>query len=132
MAEREKLLEQGLSKRERQIMSVVYRLGKAGVAEIIDNIPNPPTSGAVRRMLNILEHKGMLRGKQDGARRVYHPTVRRKQASTSALDHVVQTYFKGSISSAVVALLETSGNALSEDELEMLSFLIEEAKKENR
>ncbi len=132
MDDSETLLEQGLSRRERQIMTVVYRMGKAGVAEITENIPDPPTSGAVRRMLNILENKGILRGEHAGARRVYYPTVKREKASTSALDHVVQTYFKGSISGAVVALLETSSANLSEDELEMLSYLIEETKKENR
>jgi BlaI family penicillinase repressor len=132
MDDAESILEEGLSRRERQIISVVYRLGKAGVADIIANIPNAPTSGAVRRMLNILEGKGLLKGKQSGLRKLYYPTVKREDASSSALEHVVKTYFKGSAGSAMVALLESTSSGLSDEELETISFLIEEAKKEKR
>ena len=125
-------MESDLSRRERQIMDVIYRKGEASVAEIIEQIPEPPTSGAARRMLNILEAKGLVVGRYDGPRKIYRPAIREEEARSSALDHVVSTYFRGSVSGAMAALLESSQEELSDEELEMIAFMIDEARKESR
>ena len=125
-------MESELSRRERQIMDVIYRLGQASVAEIIEQIPDPPTSGAARRMINILEAKSLVIGHYDGPRKIYKPAIRAEEARSSALDHVVDTYFRGSASGAMAALLESSADGMTEEELEMIAFMIDEARKENR
>jgi BlaI family penicillinase repressor len=124
--------EQKLSRRERQIMHVVYRNGSASVADIIENIPDAPSPGAVRRMLNILEQKGILKGKQDGPRKVYFPTVNKENAQDSALDRVVETFFGGSAMKAMASLFEKSKHDLSKEETDVLSRLIERAEEEGR
>jgi len=121
-----------LSRRERQIMDVVYRRGKATAAEIVDGLPDPPTKDAIRRLIRILEEKGWLRHEVDGVRHVYHPTLPADQARRSALDHVIQTHFRGSVSQAIAALLESSGDDLTERELSDIGALIEDARKEGR
>jgi len=122
----------GLSRRERQIMDVVYRLGKATATEIVDGIPDPPTKDAVRRLIRILEEKGLLRHEADGPRHVYHPTLAPERVRISALDHLLQTHFRGSVSQAIAALLESSAEGLTEGELKRIADLIEEARKEGR
>jgi predicted transcriptional regulator len=117
-----------LSRRERQIMDVVYHLGRATVAEIAERLPDPPTATAVRTMLRILEQKGYLLHDQDGLRHVYRPVVPAKQATRSVLRHVVETFFRGSRSDAMATLLELP-TPLSEEELDRLSELIERARK---
>lgn len=121
-----------LSRRERQIMDVLYRLGRATVAEVMENIEDPPGYSAVRAMLRILEEKGHLRHEQDGPRYVFIPRVTRDRARRSALTHVIQTFFDGSTEEAVAALLGMSQSTLSEEELDRLSKLIEDAKSEGR
>lgn len=121
-----------LSRRERQIMDVVYRLGKATATEIVEGIPDPPTKDAIRRLIRILEEKGLLRHEEDGPRHVYHPTLAPEKARISALDHLLRTHFHGSVSQAVAALLESSADGLSESELRRITDLIEEARKEGR
>jgi len=121
-----------LSRRERQIMDVVYRLGKATAAEIVEGIPDPPTRDAVRRLIRILEEKGLLRHEADGPRHVYHPTLAPEKVRISAVDHLLQTHFRGSVSQAIAALLESSADGLPAGELERISTLIEEARKEGR
>ena len=121
-----------LSRRERQIMDVVFRLGKATAAEILAGIPDPPTGDAIRRLIRILEEKGFLHHVADGPRHVYFPTVKPEQARRSALDHVVQTHFRGSVSQAITALLESSAEELTEQDLERITALIDEAKLEGR
>ena len=113
-------------------MDAVFRLGKATAAEIVDNIPDPPTRDAVRRMIRILEEKGYLKHEQDGPRYIYFPTVKPEEARVSALDHLLRTHFRGSVSQAIAALIETSADSIPESELEQITFLIEEAKKEGR
>lgn len=98
-----------LSRRERQIMDAVYRLGSATATEIVDSLPDPPTKDAIRRLIRILEEKGWLRHEVEGVHHVYHPTVPADQARRSALDHVIQTHFRGSVSQAIAALLESLG-----------------------
>ena len=121
-----------LSRRERQIMDVVFRLGKATAAEIVAGIPDPPTKDAIRRLIRILEEKEFLRHEADGQCHVYYPTVAPERARMSALDHVVQTHFKGSVSQAITALLESSADNLTDEDLAQITALIDEAKKEGR
>jgi predicted transcriptional regulator len=121
-----------LSRRERQIMDAVYQLGQATAAEVLDRIPEPPSYSAVRAMLRLLEEKGYLRHKQDGPRYLYLPTVTRDRARRSALKQMLQTFFDGSTEQAVAALLDLSRAKLSEEELDRLSRMIDEARKEGR
>lgn len=120
-----------LSRRERQIMDVIYRHGKVTAAEVLAELPEPPGYSAVRAMLRLLEEKGHIRHEQDGPRYVYLPTVNRDKARRSAMRHLVRTFFDGSTEDAVAALLQSDGD-MSEAELERLSQLIEGAKKEGR
>ena len=121
-----------LSRRERQIMDVVYRLGKATATEIVEGIPDAPTKDAIRRLIRILEEKGFLRHEADGPRHVYHPTLAPEQARISALDHLLQTHFRGSVSQAIAALLESSADGLTDGELQRITALIEEVRKEGK
>jgi predicted transcriptional regulator len=121
-----------LSRRERQIMDVVYRHGKVTAAEVLAELPEPPSYSAVRAMLRLLEDKGHIRHEQDGPRYVFMPTVNREKARKSAMRHLVRTFFDGSTEDAVAALLQNDNGGMSEDELERLSKLIDGAKKEGR
>jgi BlaI family transcriptional regulator, penicillinase repressor len=121
-----------LSRRERQIMDVIYRLGRASVAEVIEQMTDAPSYSAVRAMLAILEEKGQLRHEADGARYVYLPTVGREKARRTALKGLVRTFFDGSPGEAIAALLDLPDSKLSSVELDALSSLIEKTKKEGR
>lgn len=121
-----------LSRRERQIMDIIYRLGQATAQDVLDNLPDPPGYSAVRAMLRLLEEKGYLRHQQDGPRYLFLPTLARAKAQKSALKQMLQTFFDGSTEQAVAALLDLSRNKLSTEELERLSKLITEARKEGR
>ena len=121
-----------LSRRERQIMDIIYRLGQATAQDVLDNLPDPPSYSAVRAMLRLLEEKGYLRHQQDGPRYLFLPTLARAKAQKSALKQMLQTFFDGSTEQAVAALLDLSRNKLSTEELERLSKLITEARKEGR
>jgi predicted transcriptional regulator len=123
---------EGLSRRERQIMDVLYRRGRASVAEVRSGIADPPSYSAVRALLRVLEDKGHARHEEEGPRYVYLPTVPRTEARDSALKHMVRTFFDGSTAQAVAALLGEAKADLSPDELSALSALIEEAKQEGR
>jgi predicted transcriptional regulator len=120
-----------LSRRERQIMDVIYRHGKVTAAEVLAELPDPPGYSAVRAMLRLLEEKGHVRHEQDGPRYVFIPTVNRDKARRSAMKHLVRTFFDGSTEDAVAALLQND-SGMSEAELERLSQLIDSAKKEGR
>lgn len=121
-----------LSRRERQIMDAVYRLGRATAAEVRERLPDPPSYSAVRAMLRVLESKGHLRHEQDGPRYVFRPTVPAEKARRSALRQLVQTFFDGSAEKAVAALLDASAADMSEAELDRLTALIEQARQEGR
>ena len=121
-----------LSRRERQIMDVVYRTGRATAAEVQEALPDPPSYSAVRAMLRILEEKGHLKHEQDGPRYVFLPTVPREKARRSALRQLVTTFFEGSTAQAVAALLGEPDAKLTEEDLEKLSRLIEQTRKEGR
>jgi BlaI family transcriptional regulator, penicillinase repressor len=118
-----------LSRRERQIMEIVYRKGNATAADVHAELPDAPTYSAVRALLRILEEKGHLRHRQDGPRYVYSATVGRDRARRSALQRVVGTFFAGSVTDAVAALLDLEPGQLDDDELERLSALVAEAKQ---
>lgn len=121
-----------LGRRERQILDTVYRLGRASVADVRDQIPDPPSYSAVRGMLNLLKDKGHLRTEADGLRYVYLPVVDAADARRSALAHVVRTFFAGSTADAASALFELSDGKLSREELVQLTRLISQARKEGR
>ena len=116
-----------LGRRERQIMDVVYRLGQATAAEVRAELPDPPTYSSVRGMLRHLEGKGLLRHEIDGPRFVYLPTSPTRTVRNSALSQVVRTFFEGSVSTAVAALIESK--PLSEQEYRRLSRLLAEARR---
>jgi predicted transcriptional regulator len=115
-------------RRERQIVDVVYRLGRATVAEVRAELPDP----AVRGMLNLLEEKGHLRHVSEGLRYVYLPVVAAEDASRSAMAHVVRTFFAGSAAGAATALFELPDRKWTKDELDQLNQLIKKAMKEGR
>ena len=117
-----------LGRRERQIMDVLYRRGRASVTEVLAELPDPPSYSAVRGMLGLLEDKGYLRHEREGMKYVYLPTVDAKQARRSALQHMVKTFFNGSPANAASALLGMSGG-LKEDELDELEQMIAQARK---
>ena len=121
-----------LGRRERQIMDVVYRKSKASVAEVLAEIPDPPSYSAVRAMLGFLEDKGYLRHEQQGLKYVYLPVLDTKQVRTSALKHMVKTFFGGSSEQAVAALLEMSDAKLSPKDKQHLSQIIKKAQQEGR
>ena len=117
-----------LSRRERQIMDIVYRRGRATAAEVLDDLPDPPTYSAVRAALRLLEEKGELAHEMDGKRFVYLPTTPRSRARTTALRHLVRTFFNGSPEQVVNALIEDVRP--SSAELERLARLIDQARRE--
>ncbi|MEP6506927.1 MAG: BlaI/MecI/CopY family transcriptional regulator [Gemmatimonadales bacterium] len=121
-----------LSRRERQIMDILYRLGSATAAEVQQHLPEAPGYSAVRALLRILEDKGHLKHAYDGPRYVYAPIVSRPIAQKSALKQMVRTFFDGSTSQAVAALLDMSAKDLSESELDRLAKLVEQAKSEGK
>lgn len=118
-----------LSRRERQIMDVVYRRGSATAAEITADLPEPPTSTAVRTMLRILENKGHLTHALDGVRHVYRAVVDRDKARESVITHVIRTFFNGSAEQAMATLIDRSGSQLTDAELERLAALIARTRK---
>jgi BlaI family transcriptional regulator, penicillinase repressor len=118
-----------LSRRERQIVDILYSHGRATAAEVQAALPDPPSYSAVRAMLRILEEKGHVRHEQDGPRYVYLPTVARDNAKRSALRHMLQTFFDGSTEQAISALLDDSSARLSDRELDRLARMIEQARK---
>jgi len=118
------------TRREREIMDILYKRGRATAAEVLEDMTNAPTYSAVRALLRILEDEGHIKHVQDGPRYIYLPAVARTDARKSALSHVVETFFDGSIEEAVATLVERS--KLSKEELERLSQLIAKAKKEGR
>ena len=121
-----------LSRRERQIMDIVYRQEKATAADVLAALPDPPSYSSVRALLGVLESKGHLHHVKDGARYVYLPTHSRRGAAKSALQQVMQTFFAGSVEQTVATLLSVSDAPLSEEECERLSALIDRAKEGNQ
>jgi predicted transcriptional regulator len=121
-----------LSRRERQIMDVLYRLEKATAADIHAALPDPPTYSAVRAMLRVLEEKGHIRHQTQEMRYVFMPVVGREKARKHAVRHLLDTFFEGSPEQAVAALLDVSGQDLSQADFDRLADLIDKARKEGR
>jgi predicted transcriptional regulator len=121
-----------LSRRERQIMDVLHQRGRASAAEVQAALPDPPSYSAVRALLRILEEKGHLKHRRDGARYVYVPRVSQHTARRSALRRVVSTFFEGSVARTMAALLESGDTRLTEAELQKMEELINQARKEGR
>jgi predicted transcriptional regulator len=121
-----------LSRREREIMDVVYALGRATVHDVRGAMPDAPSYSTVRALLRVLETKGHLTHVEEGPRYIFLPTVTRVKARTRALSHIVNTFFDGSARDAVAALIGTRERGLSETELKELAALIAAARKEGR
>src|ERR1051325_7697373 len=121
---------QNLSRRERQIMDALFKLGRATAAEIQAAMPDPPGYSAVRAQLRTLEEKGHIRHAEESLRYVYYPKIRPDLARRNALAHLVDTFFGGSAADATTALLDTHSTQLSKEELDQLAALIEKARQE--
>lgn len=121
-----------LSRRERQIMDVIYRFGEASAQDVLTHLPDAPSYSAVRGLLRVLEEKGHVSHRQEGPRYMYRPTVPREEARTNALRQMLRTFFDGSAEQAVAALLDLSGSDLSDREFDRLQEMIERARKEGR
>jgi len=121
-----------LSRRERQILHILYARGRATAAEIQADLPDPPSYSATRALVRVLEEKGHVRHEIDGPRYLFSPRVPRNRARRAALKGLVQTFFDGSIADAVAALLDRASTTLTAEELDRIDALIERARKEGR
>jgi predicted transcriptional regulator len=122
----------GLSRRERQIMEIIYQRGKASAADIREAMPDAPTYSAVRALLRVLEEKGHVEHENEGLKYVYAPVVKRDKAKRSAVKHLVDTFFRDSPEQVVAALLDVSAKRLTREELDRMAAMIEKARKENK
>ncbi len=120
------------SGREREIMDIVYERGEATVAEVRDEMTDAPGYSAVRALMRILEEKGHLQHRKQGPRYVYLPRVPRQEARQSAMRRVLKTFFGGSATQAVAALLDLEADSLSDEELHQLASLVDEARRKGR
>ena len=125
-----KTLHTSLSRRERQIIDILYRRGRATAAEVMEDLPGDPSYSTVRTQLRVLEEKGHVRHDDDGHRYVYSPAVPRGTVRRSALKHLVETFFDGSVEQTVAALLGGDGARLSDEQLNRIQELIKKARKE--
>lgn len=121
-----------LSRREREMMNIIFTRGQATATEVMDAMSDPPGYSAVRATLRVLETKGHLRHQHDGTRYIYAPTVNRDKVRVSALDQLLTTFFDGSASTVVATLLERQKGQLTDEELDRLSALIDHARREGR
>ena len=121
-----------LTRRERQIMDILFRRGRATAAEVMDELPGEPSYSTVRTQLRVLEDKGHVRHEEEGLRYIYMPAVARSAARKSALRHLVDTFFDGSAENVVAALLGGEGARLSEGELQRIADLVARARKEGK
>ena len=122
----------GLSRRERQIMDILYQRGKASASEVREAMPDAPSYSAVRAMLRVLEDKGHVKHQAEGLKYVYVPTVTRDKAKRSAVKHLLDTFFKESPEQVVAALLDVSSTRLTREELDRMADMIEKAKREGK
>jgi predicted transcriptional regulator len=125
-----KTLHAVLSRRERQIIDILYRRGRATAAEVMEDLPGDSSYSTVRTQLRVLEEKGHVRHEQDGQRYVYSPAVPRGTVRRSALKHLVETFYEGSVEQAVAALLGGEGSRLTDEQLDRIEDLIRKARKE--
>ncbi len=125
-------LHSALTRRERQIMDILFRRGRATAAEVMEDLPGEPSYSTVRTQLRVLEEKGHVRHQSDGLRYLYLPTVTRHAARRAALRHLVETFFDGSSAGVVTALLGRDGGKLSDDDLDRIEALIKSARQESK
>ena len=121
-----------LTRRERQIMEIVYRLGRATAIEVMENLPGKPANATVRTMLNVLEEKGYLRHEPEKGKYIYFPTIPLASARKSALDSVLETFFRGAEAAAVISILTKTDSKLTEEERKRILEIIEESRKGGR
>ena len=122
----------GLARREREIMEIVYRLGRATATDVMANLPGRPANATVRTMLGILEEKGYLKHESEKGKYIYFPTIPLASARTSALDSVLETFFKGAEAAAVISILTKADANLTEEERKRILEIIEESRKGGR
>ena len=122
--------EQPMTRRERQIMDVIYKLGEATAAEVREHLSEPPSYSSVRKLLSILEEKGVVRHIERDRRYVFLPARSKREARRTALKHLVETFFENSTEGVVAALMDMSASRMSNDEFRRLTTLIEQKKKE--
>ena len=127
-----KPVQHGLTRRERQIMDILYRRGRATAAEVMAELPGRPTSSTVRTQLRVLEEKQQVRHEEHGLRYVYMPAVPRHAARRTALRHLVETFFDGSAEKVVAAVLGGEGSRITEDELRRIADLVDKARRDTR
>lgn len=122
----------GLSRRERQIMEILYQRGQASAAEVLGALEDPPSYSAVRALLRVLEEKGHVRHQAQGLKYVYVPVVAREKAKRSAMKHLVETFFADAPEQAVASLLDVSSRRLTNEELDRMAEMIEKARREGK
>lgn len=120
-----------LTRREREIMDILYRLGRATAGEVMQDLTGQPNYSTVRAQLRVLEDKGHVRHEEQGLRYVYIPVVPRHEVRQSALRHIIDTFFEGSVHKVVVALLGTEGGRISREELDRIAEVVEKARGKN-
>jgi predicted transcriptional regulator len=125
-----KTKETGLARRERQIMDILYRRGRATASDVMEDLSGDPSYSTVRTQLRVMEEKGHVRHEEEGLRYVYTPAVPRHAARKSALRHLIETFFDGSAEKTVAALLGSEGARMSDEELDRIAELIDKARKE--
>ncbi|MEO8658838.1 MAG: BlaI/MecI/CopY family transcriptional regulator [Bryobacteraceae bacterium] len=124
--------QQDLSRRERQIMDILYQRGRATAADVLEALPDPPSYSAVRSLLRILEEKGHIRHEEDGLKYVFSPVVAQESAKRSALRHLIDTFFSGSPAEAAAALLDDSAAKLTKADLDRLTQMINRTRKDGK
>jgi predicted transcriptional regulator len=122
----------GLSRRERQIMEILYRQGKVSVSQVMEAMPDAPGYSAVRAMMRVLEEKGHVRHQAEGLKYVYLPVVARERAKRSAVKHLLDTFFSEVPEQVVAALLDVSSSRLTKDDLDRMAAMIDKARKEGK
>jgi predicted transcriptional regulator len=125
-------VQKNLSRRERQIMDIIYEMKEATVQQVLERLPSPPSYSAVRALLRVLENKGHLAHRKEGPRYIYAPLISKDTARRSALQHLMKTFFDNSTEDVVAALLDIAEDNLSEKDLRRLVAMIEEARREGR
>ncbi len=125
-------VQKSLSRRERQIMDIVYEMKEATALQVLEKLPSPPSYSAVRALLRVLENKGHLAHRPDGPRYVYRPLIPKEKASRNALEHLLKTFFDNSTEDVVAALLDISEEEMNEADYRRLLDLIRKAQKEGR
>ena len=123
---------QALSKRERQIMDIIFRLGEATAEDVIENFPEPVGDASIRKLIRVMERKGYLVHRKKGRCYVYKPVLSRDKAGRQAIKHILKTYFYGSTPMAVSTLLDVSSDILTEEDIKRISKMIDKTKKEGR